>query len=300
MRILCTGARGFVGRHVVELLNKSGYTVLGFDKRHYHRRWCMWGDITNLKELEHAFMVFKPEAVIHLAAQPSLQESWKRADYDAQVNILGTINLLGLCQRYKVKRFVFASTSAVYAPSISGVYNEASLTGPLTPYGVSKLAAENYIRISRVPYTILRLGNVYGPRQKSLGENQLIPRALAHIYDDKSFVINGDGEQKRDFVYVEDVADAFLKAIGFNLSQTFNIGSGETASVNDVMEIIRGYIGKEDHWWHGPSKSGELRNVRLRSESAAHYLKWFHKTSLYDGLIRTVEAWKSKSSIPVS
>lgn len=283
MKVLVTGSAGFIGKHVIDLLQSKGHILLPLDKK-------SGTDILDLNLLDNWFEWQKPEVVIHLAAQPSLQESWRRADYDARVNIIGTINLLGLCQRYKVKRFVFASTSAVYAPSVSGVYNEASPTGPLTPYGVSKLAAENYIRISRIPYTILRLGNVYGSGQKPLGENQLIPRALAHIYQGKPFVINGDGEQKRDFVYVEDVADAFLKAVDFNLSQTFNIGSGTSAPVNLIIKIMT-FSTDYEGWKYGPEKPGELRNVQLESKSAAHYLKWQRKTALYSGLIKTIRAW---------
>jgi len=235
---------------------------------------------------------WKIDTVVHLAAQPSLQASLKNAPFDAQTNIIGTINLLGLCQRYKVKKFIFASTSAVYAPRADGWYSEDDLIGPQNPYGVSKVAAEYYIRISGIPYTILRLGNVYGPRQVPLGENQLIPRALAHIYQGEPFEVYGDGKQIRSFVYVEDVAKAFVKAVEGNARGTFNIAGGVGLAVNVVLKKLWRLIPYTMYWHHGPPKPGELHCVCLDVGKADYSpLGWKAETSLRSGLAKTVEAW---------
>jgi len=138
----------------------------------------------------------------------------------------------------------------------------------------------------------LRLGNVYGPKQKPLGENQLIPRVLSHIYQGADFVINGDGTQSRDFIYVKDVVDAFAKAIGCEYNGTFNIANGESVSVNDVLGMLKGITKFDNPFIHGDAKHGELHSVRLPNFSAKRILKWEPKTSLYDGLKKTVTAWK--------
>jgi UDP-glucose 4-epimerase len=316
-RILLTGAAGFIAGHLFEALCEDGHEVwcLDNDWKGYpfpfralspqsSRDWKV--DVRDVSDMiECFFSKTKFDAVIHLAAQPSLQASWKNAPFDAQTNILGTINLLGLCQRYNVKKFIFASTSAVYAPRVDGSYSENCLIGPQNPYGVSKAAAEYYIRISGVPYTILRLGNVYGPRQVPLGENQLIPRALAHIYQGAPFEIYGDGKQIRSFVYVEDVARAFVDALGYPFSGTFNISEGVSHQVNSVLKYIyylTHFAGIDEllanaepawksFWEYGKSKPGELHCVILDSTLAKVHLEWSARTSLRAGLTKTVRAW---------
>ena len=308
MRIFLTGARGFVGQHVLRTLLAQGHSVRHTDLKPHKGPWSESSqvDITDLTRLEKIFRNDQPiDAVIHLAAQPSLQTSWKDAVLDAKVNILGTINLLGLCQRYKVKRFVFASTSAVYAPKTTMPYMEDDLLGPQTPYGVSKVAAEHYVRISGLSYAILRLGNVYGPGQVPLGESILIARALAHIYQGEPFVINGDGEQRRDFVYVRDVARAFADSVKSDVKGTFNIATGDSDSVNYVLRHIYyqthfaglgELIGTEDpawkaYWKYGSAKPGELREVVLSCELAKRDLGWLRSTGIHLGRQKTIEAW---------
>jgi UDP-glucose 4-epimerase len=146
------------------------------------------------------------DAICHQAAQPSLRRSIDDPAHDALVNIVGTINVIQAAKACGA-HVVFASTSAVYDPA-GGAFTEDSPIRPNLPYGIAKATAEQYLQHSGISHTILRYGNVYGPRQIQVGENQLIPHCLAHILDGKPFVINGDGEQTRDFVYVEDIARA--------------------------------------------------------------------------------------------
>ena len=308
MRILISGGAGFIGSHAARLLARS-HRVIAVDDLSSTGNWdnlCnahLMGindtSIMNVQRLSELIKSWKPDAVIHLAAQPSIQESWKKADYDAKVNILGTINLLGLCQKYKVKRFVFASTSAVYSPDTTGIYNEGYPTNPRTPYGVSKLAAEQYIKISGISYAILRLGNVYGPRQVPLGENQLIPRYLSHAFQGTDFVINGDGKQRRDYIYVKDVANAFMKAVESEETGIFNISSGRSFEVKDILALINIYLDENGYesnydWKHGPAKEGELRNVTLENALAKHVFNWKPEVGIVEGLRETIAAWPKR------
>lgn len=300
-RILVTGGCGFIGGHVVDALLRHNHCVMVIDnlssggiKSQPLPRSDLWfreWDILDLRLMDVIFHNFEPECVVHLAAQPSLQTSWKAADFDAQTNIIGTINLLGLCQRYKVKRFVFASTSAVYAPKTRMPYVENDPIGPQTPYGVSKAAAEYYIQISGLSYAILRLGNVYGPGQVPLGENQLIPRALAHIYQGEPFVINGDGEQRRDFVYVKDVAKAFVQASEQQVSGIYNIACGKSTPIKRIVAALWSLADFPKQPQHGSEKPGELRDVCLYNYLARVVLGWKPMIPLARGLQETLEAW---------
>jgi UDP-glucose 4-epimerase len=293
VKIIVTGGTGFVGWHTFHALLGAGHGVRPIDKKPDPEMPSggIWADITNYSKMNTYFGATKPEAVIHLAAQGSLQESLKRPEHDAMVNIIGTLNMLRLSQKYGVKRFVFASTSAVYAPNSSGVYVETSCLGPLSPYGISKMAAEFYIRVFDISHAILRLGNVYGPRQRPLGENQLIPRALAHHFRGERFQINGDGEQKRDFVYVKDVADALVRAVESPLTGVFNIGSGYSISVNTIMDELSAFLGRPEEWPRGKAKRGELRNVNLPSHMAYDKFGWKATTTLNKGIKETVKEW---------
>jgi UDP-glucose 4-epimerase len=305
MRILVTGADGFLGRYVHDDLERLGHRVIGVDHRLREdaRPTVLKVDVRNSQHLAVVIESLQPQAIIHLAAQASITTSRKNAVYDLDVNAGGTIRLLALAAKYGVERFVFASTSAVYAPNHSGVYHEGDWIGPQTPYGISKAAAENYCRISGVPYAILRLGNVYGPGQRPLGESILMARALAWIYWGEDFRINGDGANERDYVFVEDVSRAFILAaeVGGSMSFTVNIGTGEAHSVNEVLQRLVGIARTSGHvhgspldirfWPHGPAVPGELPRVQYDVRRARKLLNWEPTTDFADGLRRTHDAW---------
>ena len=295
MKIFITGGCGFIGSHVADLCIEMKHEICVIDDlstgREENASFPFYEiGIEDRAWIIHRFETWKPDAIIHLAAQPSLQESIKNPIKDVQINLLGTINLVRLALKYHVPRIVFASTSAVYAPRISGVYPEDSPAGPLTPYGISKWGAEQYIKNSGLSYVILRLGNVYGPRQIPLGENQLIPRALNHIYQGKPFLINGDGKQKRDFVYIDDITNAFVLSAISNMNGTFNISSGLSYSVNEVLEIINWATQRETIFKHGP-EINEPDYIQLVVTKAYYQLGWEAKITLRKGIDRTVEAW---------
>ena len=291
--VIVTGSRGFIGTHTKMALLAKGYCVRPIDKKPDPQMWSgnLLADITDVGKMDRYFKNAQADYVIHLAANSSLQRSVTDARYDAWNNIIGTITILAMCQRYKVKKIVFASTTAVYAEDAPMPLDENSRTDPVIPYGISKLACENYIRASGVPYTILRYGNVYGPGQMPLGESILIARALSHLYQGTPFRINGDGSKTRDFVYVDDVVEANIQAMKIAIDGTYLIGSGESKSVRaiwDRLAYLAGWIGDVQY---GPDKPGELQDVTFDISLANAVLGWEPMIRLREGLERTVDAW---------
>jgi UDP-glucose 4-epimerase len=280
MKILVTGGAGFIGSHIVDALRLRGYAVEATDQPL---------DITS-RAFRDMVRHTRPDAICHQAAQASLRRSIDDPAEDARVNIIGTINVIEAA-RAAGAHVVFASTSAVYDPA-GGTFAEDSPLKPNLPYGISKASAELYLRNSGISHTVLRYGNVYGPRQQPVGENQLIPHALAHIFDRAPFAINGDGEQSRDFVYVADIARANVLALEGKVRGTFNLGWGTGVTINGVCRLLRGVAEWEGTFRHGPGKPGEARHVALTSRRAYERLGWAPTVPMLDGLRATVEAWR--------
>lgn len=250
MRILCTGGAGFIGSNTVDLLHSCNDEVFIVDNfstgkvSNINHRTIFECDILEYKRLEIAFQRFKPDAVLHLAAQSAITTSTINPQLDAQANILGTLNVIQLAKKYDVKRLVFSSTSAVYRESRSPWFGmkESFPREPMSPYGISKLAAEHYVRTMFPNHVIYRYGNVYGPKQVGVGENQVVARAFDHFVNDSLFHIVGNGRQKRDFIYVQDVAYANMLALyPQGKVGTYNLATGQSHSVNEVVEAVQNY-----------------------------------------------------------
>jgi UDP-glucose 4-epimerase len=300
-RIVVTGSAGFVGRHTVRRLLEAGHRILGIDRNlpaytgdPFGAYKPMAWDITDYAGMEKAFKRFRPDAVLHLAANASLQQSIETPFYDAHHNIFGTLSILQAAARSSCKRIVMASTSAVYGPKEDGLYLETDPVAPQSPYGVSKATGEMYCACSGLSWAALRYGNVYGPGQKPLGENILIARALAHMLDHEPFQINGDGEQVRDWIYVKDVAEANLKALESENQGVFNIATGRGFSVNRIIDELGTVTGHADPIPFGPAKPGELRRVVMYIGRARMKLGWEAQVTLAEGLAETVRAWKTE------
>ena len=304
MRVIVTGGAGFIGSHIVDALVAAGHTVWVCDD-------LSSGKMDNINPSARfeqcdiadpiQFLSFCGElhfdAICHQAAQSSLLRSVEEPDLDARVNILGTINVIQAARRAGA-RIVMASTSAVYAdfPQLQP-YQEDGMLNPTRPYGIAKMAAEYYVRASGLRYTILRYGNVYGPRQVPVGENQLVPRALDYIYKGAPFVVNGDGEQTRDFVYVKDISEANVKAIESGVTGIFNAGSGKQHSVNEVLVILKELTHFAGEFRHGPGKPNEPRRVLLDSTRAHRGLGWWATIELFYGLLWTTQWYREKNRI---
>lgn len=302
--VFVTGCAGFIGSHVCDYLIEKGIDVYGIDDLSSGKfeNIPIGVDFVNygLDNLAPGdFQGIEFDAVIHLAAQPSLLKSEEYPLRDLEVNGLGTINVLEFAKAHNTERFVFASTSAVFHDGNLGVIscaeNDTRLT-PNRPYGISKLAGEMYVRaLSKSPY-ILRFANVYGPRQVPLGENQLIARALSHIYNDTPFEIYGDGYQTRDFIYVRDVARAVASAAleAPNHPYPINVSYGSSVSVKAMLDNVAFVTGWEGEWKKGEPKPSEPKHVSMSNTKARKILSWYPMYDIQKGLAKTAEWWKKE------
>jgi len=302
MRVLVTGSAGFVGRATCFELFKAGHQVASMLDRAYSD-----GDLLRLstascvdirdRRAAEILAEVQPEAIIHLAAQTSLQASWESPLGDMSDNIGGTVAMLETARTYGCRRMVFASTSAVYSPFNLGRYTEDDLLEPQVPYGVSKLAAEHYVRVLAPEAVVLRYGNVYGPGQRPRGENLLFARAIQHLAGQlPGFVVNGDGKKVRDFVYVGDVARANVLALTAP-PDTYNIGGWPSTVEAALGLLLKAWLELVGHpfegfegWQHGADKPGELDQVIFDVKKAARQMRYEPQVRLEDGLRKMVIA----------
>src|SRR5437764_923576 len=241
------------------------------------------------------FRTERPEVLCHHAAQMDVRRSVADPLFDARVNILGLLNLLEAARHAGVKRLVFVSSGgAVYGEQETFPAPETHPTNPVSPYGVSKRAGELYAFFFqaeyRLPFVALRYANVYGPRQDPHGEAGVVAIFTGRMLGDEPVVVNGDGRQTRDYVYVGDVARANLLALETRATGPFNIGTGVETDVNALASLLLAAAGSRSQVRHGPPKSGEQRRSVIDCRRAAELLGWRPEVSLAEGLGRTV-AW---------
>lgn len=306
MRILVTGAAGFIGSRTVKLLVENGHTVSCVDNLSSGRldnidNWQIDQkklsiyevDIEDEVSLSKVFQKAKPEAVLHLAAQSAITTSMRNPHGDLRTNAEGTLKVLVESKFAGVKRFVFSSTSAVYDENhfeFSGL-RESSPCNPTTPYGISKLAAEHYIRTMFPNHCIFRYANVYGINQRPVGENQVIARAMRHFKYRDDFQIFGDGKQKRDFIFSEDVAMANMRALTSGLTGTYNLATGRSYSVNEVLAKIETILRIKNYdWKHAPTPDPR-GDVYINNKKFKNVFGMKKFTTLDDGLRQTAEWW---------
>ncbi|MEE4311809.1 MAG: NAD-dependent epimerase/dehydratase family protein [candidate division KSB1 bacterium] len=307
MKILVTGGAGFIGSHVVDAYIEKGHDVVVVDN-------LVTGQMENVNPKAKffkmnigdsgLFKIFKEEkidAVNHHAAQMDIRLSVKDPIYDAQNNILGTINLLQASVQNGVKKFIFISSGgAIYGEQEYFPADEEHPTRPLSPYGITKLAGEKYLYYYaneyKLPYTVFRYANIYGPRQNPRGEAGVVAIFTTRLLKGEQPVINGDGKQTRDYVYVGDVVDANLRALEYGESDYFNIGTGIETDVNEIFGQLNAYTGGKAEDFHGPVKPGEQLRSLLNYEKAEKLLKWVPKVDLEQGLKETVAFFRENHS----
>jgi len=304
MKILVTGGAGFIGSHVVENCLAAGHDVVVVDDLSSGRReqvpaGAMFYEV-DIRDpaLDDIFASERPDVVSHQAARANVRESMEKPLLYADVNVLGSVNLLECCRRHGVERVVYASTGgAVYGEPQALPVSEDHPVNPLDPYGASKHHVEHYLYLYRenfgIGYTALRYPNVYGPRQDPYGEAGVVAIFTRQMLDGGEPVINGSGEQERDFVYVDDVARANVLALEQSESGIYNVGSSSGTSINRIFALLAGLTGYERPAVHGPAKQGEVYRVYLDATRAQDRLGWAPRVSLEDGLRETVEYFRT-------
>ena len=306
MRVLVTGGAGFIASHIVDAYIRLGHEVTIVDNLSTGRRENLNSkakfievDIRDADKIAEVFGSAQFDLVNHHAAQMDVRRSVNDPVYDASVNVLGVLNILECCVKNGVRRVVFASSGgAIYGEQDYFPADEQHPTRPISPYGVAKLTTENYLFYYKAVYNLdsvcLRYANVYGPRQNPAGEAGVVAIFTSQMLSNEQLVINGDGKQTRDYVYVGDVVQANVLALQSNGSQIFNIGTGVESDVNALFRHLKGATGSNVEESHGPAKKGEQLRSVLDARKIHAALGWKPAVSLEVGLRRTVEYFKSK------
>jgi len=306
MRILVTGGAGFIGSHIVDQCLAASHEVAVVDnlweegggkesnlnpKARFFR-----ADITNEAELTHIFDEVKPEIVSHQAAQHSVAVSTKNPQLDARVNVLGLLNVLTNCVRVGVRKITFASSGATYGTPVRLPIDEETPQRPESPYGITKMVTEYYLHYWQeaygLTYTALRYGNVYGPRQDPNGEAGVVAifakRFLAH----EPVRIDWDGEQRKDYVFVEDVARANVIALERGDNDIFCIGTGRAVSVNEIYNVLAEITGYKPEITRAPKRPGDIYLAYFDCSKAKRILGWEPSVSFEEGAKATVDFFR--------
>jgi UDP-glucose 4-epimerase len=309
MKILVTGGAGFIGSHVVDIYIQNNFEVVVIDD-------LSTGHLSNLNpaatfyqldirspQIAEVFEKERPDYVNHHAAQVNVRRSVSDPYFDAEVNILGSINLLEYSRKYGVKRMIYISSGgAVYGEPETLPCDETHPVNPICQYGASKHVVEHYLYMYHqnydLDYVVLRYANVYGPRQDPHGEAGVVAIFTGQMLTNEPVVINGDGEQQRDFVYVEDCANANLLAISTpNQNAIYNIGSGFGTSVNEIFGMLKDFSGYKRSATYGPAKLGETQRIYLDANKALNGLNWKPTVALRQGLHKTIDYFKASELV---
>jgi UDP-glucose 4-epimerase len=306
MRILVTGGAGFIGSHIVDQSIAAGHEVAVVDnlweegggrRENLNPRARFYrADITDETALGPIFNEVRPEIVSHQAAQHSVSISTRDPKLDARVNVLGLLNVLTNCTRVGTRKVVFASSGATYGTPASLPITEETPQRPESPYGITKLMAEHYLRYWQeahgLAYTALRYGNVYGPRQDPNGEAGVIAIFAKRFLDHDKVRIDWDGEQKKDYVYVGDVARANLLAFDQGDNDIFCVGTGRGTSVNELYRALEKITGYAPEIVRAPKRPGDIYLAYFDCGKAARVLGWKPQAGLQDGIEKTVEFFR--------
>jgi UDP-glucose 4-epimerase len=306
MRIIVTGGAGFIGSHVVDECIAAGHEVAVVDnfwshgggrRANLHPKARLFEIDIRDKGLAEVFAGVRPDVVSHHAAQHSVALSTADPDYDADVNVRGLINVLESAVAHGAKKVVFASSAATYGTPKYLPIDEKHSQLPESPYGITKMVAEHYLRYyaaaKGLKYTAFRYGNVYGPRQDPNGEAGVIAIFCGRILQGESIRVDWDGEQQKDFVYVGDIARANLIALTHGTDEIFNIGTGIGTSVNALHRSIATVVGRDVKVVSAPKRPGDVRMCVFAVDKARDQLGWEPQTSLADGIRKTVDHFKA-------
>ncbi len=306
MKILVTGGAGFIASHIVDKFIEEGHEVVilddlstGFKKNINPKAKFVNLNIRDEK-VSKLFEEEKFDVVNHHAAQMDVRRSVVDPAFDANTNILGTINLLQNSVKHGVNKFMFASTGgAVYGEQECFPADENHPTNPVSPYGISKLSVEKYLYFyfneHKLNYTILRYANIYGPRQNPFGEAGVVAIFSTKLLKGDQPIINGTGEQTRDYVFVNDVVKANLLTLSDDESDIYNVGTGIETNVNELYNMLNDISGNGQEEKHGPAAVGEQMRSVITSQKLYEKFNWKPSTKLNDGLKETVEFFKKSN-----
>ena len=304
MRVCVTGGAGFIGSHLVDRLIALGHTVLVIDNLTTGVREFVNPKATFIEmdvrdvNMESIFADFKPQVVFHEAAQTMVQSSMENPSYDCDVNLIGLINVLDACRKVNVEQFLMPSSAAVYGDLAVLPLTEDLSGMPSSFYGLTKLTAEGYLRIYHEAFGLntvcFRYANVYGPRQGDGGEGGVISIFNRLIVEGQPLTVFGDGEQTRDFIYVDDVVDANIKAMeNGQCTGIYNVSTNKGTSVNELITRFRTISGTDFMVYYEDERIGDIKHSRLSNVKAERDFGFIATTTLEAGLQKTLEYFKA-------
>lgn len=311
MRILITGGAGFIGSHLTDRLLAEGHTVdvvddlssgslsnLADARRNGQRKFSFHRLDIRSNAVTDFIVKSKPDVVMHLAAQSDVATSMAKPSLDAETNVIGSINVLEGCAKAKVSKVVFACTAGIYGEPQSLPLREGHPHVPLSQYAVGKKAVLDYLNCYRAMYELefvsLVLANVYGPRQSFAQEGGVVAKFATQMMRRERPTIYGDGTQSRDFIYIDDVIDAFVRSIDRGSGLAMNIGTSKQTSVQNLFDLIANKTSYKDPARYSEIRDGEIIDSYLDYKRAELHLGFTPFTSLSDGVSRTIEWYRAQ------
>lgn len=306
MNILITGGAGFIASHVADAYIAAGHRVIIVDnlssgsRDNINPNAVFYERDIRDENLEEIFQKERIDVVNHHAAQMDVRRSVADPKFDASVNVLGGLNIFENARKYGVKKIIFASTGgAIYGEQDYFPADEEHPLRPLSPYGITKLTTEKYLyfykAVYSIDYIVLRYANVYGPRQNPHGEAGVVAIFCNKLLKGEQPLINGDGKQTRDYVYVGDVVKANLLALSYNGTNTFNIGTGIETDVNFLFRTLSASLNPQCPEQHGPAKAGEQQRSVISAKKIESLLGWKPTVTIEEGLRLTAEYFRTKN-----